>query len=180
MRSEPGLHPLLVLFLAPFAGALVTLSLAPFDFWPAGIISCAIYAFLLCTCSLREAVWRSWLFGLGLFGSGVSWVYVSIHVYGGAGVVLASFLTVLFCAGLAVLFQVSFGWFYVRFVRALPGGEAFRQHMNTLDRIDEQLRAVNDFFEQLSQSHDRLPEADTRDLANTDTADQEAASCMAS
>ncbi len=122
MRSEPGLHPLLVLFLAPFAGALVTLSLAPFDFWPAGIISCAIYAFLLCTCSLREAVWRSWLFGLGLFGSGVSWVYVSIHVYGGAGVVLASFLTVLFCAGLAVLFQVSFGWFYVRFVRALPGG----------------------------------------------------------
>lgn len=122
MRIDPGLHPLLVLFLAPFAGALVTLSLAPFDFWPAGIISCAIYAFLLCTCSQREAVWRSWLFGLGLFGSGVSWVYVSIHVYGGAGVILASFLTVLFCAGLAVLFQVSFGWFYVRFVRALPGG----------------------------------------------------------
>ena len=42
-------------------------------------------------------------------------------------------------------------------VRALPGGEAFRSRMNTLDRIDEQVRAVSDFFEQLSQTHDRLP-----------------------
>ena len=122
MNSEPGLHPLLVLVLAPLAGALVTLSLAPFDLWPAGILSCALYAYLLCTCSLRQALWRSWLFGLGMFGSGVSWVYVSINVYGGAGPVLATFLIVLFCAGLSLLFQVSFGWFYVRFVRALPGG----------------------------------------------------------
>lgn len=122
MKSEAGLHPLLVLFLAPFAGALVTLSLAPFDFWPAGIISCAIYAYLLCTCSVREGIWRSWLFGLGMFGSGVSWVYVSIDVYGGAGAPLATFLIVLFCAGLSLLFQASFGWFYVRYVRALPGG----------------------------------------------------------
>ena len=122
MKTEPGLHPLLVLFLAPFAGALITLSLAPFNLWPLGIISCALYAYLLCTCSVREGVWRSWLFGLGMFGSGVSWVYVSIHDYGGAGPVLATFLIVLFCVGLSLLFQVSFGWFYVRFVRALPGG----------------------------------------------------------
>ena len=122
MKTEQGLHPLLVLLLAPFAGTLVTLSLAPFNLWPAGIISCALYAYLLCTCSVRQGIWRSWLFGLGMFGSGVSWVYVSIDVYGGAGPVLAGFLIILFCAGLSLLFQVSFGWFYVRFVRALPGG----------------------------------------------------------
>jgi len=122
VKPEAGLHPLLVLLLAPLAGALVTLSLAPFDWWPAGIISCALYAYLLCTCSVREGIWRSWLFGLGMFGSGVSWVYVSINVYGGAGPLLAGFLIVLFCAGLSLLFQVSFGWFYVRYVRALPGG----------------------------------------------------------
>ena len=122
MKTAQGLHPLLVLLLAPFAGALITLSLAPFNLWPAGIISCALYAYLLCTCSLREGIWRSWLFGLGMFGSGVSWVYVSIEVYGGAGPLLAGFLIILFCAGLSLLFQVSFGWFYVRFVRALPGG----------------------------------------------------------
>ena len=84
MNTAPGLHPLLVYVLAPFAGALVTLSLAPFDLWPAGIISCALYAYLLCTCSARQGIWRSWLYGLGMFGSGVSWVYVSIDVYGGA------------------------------------------------------------------------------------------------
>ena len=104
MKTEAGLRPLLVLFLAPFAGILVTLSLAPFDLWPLGIISCALYAYLLCTCSVREGVWRSWLFGLGMFGSGVSWVYVSIHDYGGAGPVLATFLIVLFCVGLSLLF----------------------------------------------------------------------------
>tara|TARA_R110001599_G_scaffold353881_1_gene602102 strand:+ start:96928 stop:98445 length:1518 start_codon:yes stop_codon:yes gene_type:complete len=122
MKNGQGLHPLFVLLLAPFAGALITLSLAPFNLWPAGIVSCALYAYLLCTCSVREGIWRSWLFGLGMFGSGVSWVYVSIDVYGGAGPLLAGVLIILFCAGLSVLFQVSFGWFYVRFVRALPGG----------------------------------------------------------
>lgn len=121
MTTSPRLHPLLVLLLAPLAGALVTLSLAPFGLWPAGILSCALYAYLLCTCSLREAIWRGWLFGLGLFGSGVSWVYVSIQVHGSAPVPLALFLIVLFCAGLA-LFQAAFAWCYVRFVRPLPGG----------------------------------------------------------
>lgn len=110
-----------VLLLAPLAGALVTLSLAPFDLWPAGIISCALYCYLLCTCDARQALWRGWLFGLGLFGSGASWVYVSIHVYGYASVPLAALLTVLFCAGLALL-HALFGWCYVRLVRPLPGG----------------------------------------------------------
>jgi apolipoprotein N-acyltransferase len=121
MKTEFRLHPLLVLMLAPVAGILVTLSLAPFGLWPAGILSCALYAYLLCTCSSQQAIWRGWLFGLGLFGSGVSWVYVSIHVHGAASVPLAAFLIVLFCAGLA-LFQAAFAWCYVRFVRPLPGG----------------------------------------------------------
>ena len=116
-----ALGTLYVLLLAPFAGALVTLSLAPFDLWPAGILSCFFYAFLLCTCDTRQALWRGWLFGLGLFGSGVSWVYVSIHVHGNASVPLAVFLTGLFCAGLALLHSL-FAWTYVRFVRSLPGG----------------------------------------------------------
>jgi apolipoprotein N-acyltransferase len=121
MTTDTGLHPLRVLIMAPLAGALVTLSLAPFDLWPASIASCVLYAYLLCTCSRGQAVWRGWLFGLGLFGSGVSWVYVSIHVHGHAPVPLAAFLTVLFCAGLALL-HALFAWCYVRLVRPLPGG----------------------------------------------------------
>ena len=111
----------LVLLLAPAAGGLVTLSLAPFHLWPAAILACALYALLLASCSARQALWRGWLFGAGLFGSGASWVYVSIHVYGDAGVPLALALTVLFCAGLALLHTLQ-AWLYVRFLRPLPGG----------------------------------------------------------
>jgi apolipoprotein N-acyltransferase len=121
MNRENSLHPLVVLLLAPAAGAMITLSLAPFDLWPAGILGCALFAYLLCTCSERAAIWRGWLFGLGLFGSGVSWVYVSIHVYGYAAVPLAAALTVAFCAALALL-HALFAWCYVRYFRALPGG----------------------------------------------------------
>jgi apolipoprotein N-acyltransferase len=100
---------------------MITLSLAPFNVWPAGILSCAVYAWLLCTCSERQALWRGWLYGLGLFGTGASWVYVSIHVHGNASVPLALVLTGLFCAGLALL-HCLFAWSYVRFIRLLPGG----------------------------------------------------------
>jgi apolipoprotein N-acyltransferase len=110
-----------VLVLAPLAGGLVTLSLAPFALWPSAILGCAIYAYLLASCSPRQALWRGWLFGLGLFGSGASWVYVSIHVYGNASVALAAALTVLFCAGLALLHALQ-AWLYTRVVRPLPGG----------------------------------------------------------
>ncbi len=46
------------------------------------------------------------------------------------------------------------GWF----VRPLPGGEAFRAHMNTLQSCAAQLAAVDEFFGGLSQQMDRLPE----------------------
>jgi tRNA-dihydrouridine synthase B len=43
-------------------------------------------------------------------------------------------------------------------VRSLPGGEAFRAAMNTLERCDAQLRAVATFFDELAQAHPLLPE----------------------
>ena len=119
--ERTGLSPLAILFLAPASGALITLSLAPFDWWPCGVLSCAILAYLLSNCAPGQAFWRGWLAGLALFGSGVSWVYVSIHVHGHAPIALAVFLTVAFCTGLALLSGL-FAWCYVRFVRPLPGG----------------------------------------------------------
>lgn len=110
-----------VLLLAPLGGALVTLSLAPFELWPAAVLGCAIYAYLLASCSTRQAIWRGWLFGAGMFGTGVSWVYVSIHVYGNASIPLAVALTALFCAGLALLHALQ-AYLYARVIRPLPGG----------------------------------------------------------
>ncbi len=117
----PGLSPLLIILLAPLSGSLVTLSLAPFDWWPAGIASCSLLAWLLSTCGSGQAFWRGWLYGLGLFGTGASWVYVSIHVHGHASAILAGILTALFCAGLALVLAL-FAWCYARFIRSLPGG----------------------------------------------------------
>ena len=45
-------------------------------------------------------------------------------------------------------------------VRALPGGEAFRAHMNAIESAAAQWQAVADFFDELAQAHERLPQAD--------------------
>lgn len=45
-------------------------------------------------------------------------------------------------------------------VRALPGGEDFRRHMNTLEQCDAQLQALADWFDRLADTHERLPLAD--------------------
>ena len=66
-------------FIAAVAGILFTLAFAPFN--------CAYLApvalSLLFACwqdsTPRRAMLRSYLFGLGSFGLGVSWVYISIH-----------------------------------------------------------------------------------------------------
>ena len=57
--------------------------------------------------------WRTGLaYGLGFFGVSVSWVYVSIHVYGPTPVWLAALLTALFCGGLALLHGFQASLFY--------------------------------------------------------------------
>jgi tRNA-dihydrouridine synthase B len=56
-------------------------------------------------------------------------------------------------------------------VRALPGGESFRAFMNTLETSDSQVRAVTDWFDQLADTHHRLPA--TRHAANEELIEQE-------
>jgi len=51
-------------------------------------------------------------------------------------------------------------------VRALPGGEVFRAHMNTLDDCKAQIDAVDHWFEALAQSHERLPARAADDHGN--------------
>ena len=44
-------------------------------------------------------------------------------------------------------------------VRTLPGGEAFRARMNLLERCEDQLLALSDWFDRLADTHHRLPAA---------------------
>ena len=60
-------------------------------------------------------------------------------------------------------------------VHALPGGQAFRAAMNTLDSAAAQVAAVSTFFDELSQLHALLPQARaTSDAANADRLAQSA------
>ena len=53
------------------------------------------------------------------------------------------------------------------YLRALPGGEAFRQHINTLEDSATQWQAVADFLDALGSQMDRIPAA-TAALADTE------------
>ncbi|MEG0316779.1 MAG: tRNA dihydrouridine synthase DusB [Comamonas sp.] len=44
------------------------------------------------------------------------------------------------------------------YVRALPGGEELRQHINTIDDCQAQWQAVADYFDQLGLQMERLPQ----------------------
>lgn len=94
--------------LALIAGALLPLSFAPFFLWPLGIFSTAVFALLVCQQTPTRVFKRSFCFGLGLYGVGVSWVYVSIHFYGGASAFLAALLTLIFVSFLALVFSLPF------------------------------------------------------------------------
>ncbi len=67
-----------------------------------------------------RAAWRGFLYGLGLFGAGVSWVYVSLHHYGNMPAPLALFTVVLFVALLA-LYPAALGFVQARFFRCHRG-----------------------------------------------------------
>ena len=85
------------------AGAALPLALAPFHIWPLMLASAAaLFALLRLVQRPIQALWLGWLFGVGKYGVGASWIYVSIHVYGAAPPPLAAGLVALFVAGLAV------------------------------------------------------------------------------
>ncbi len=93
--------------IALLAGALTTLALAPYGIWPLALLSIALLYRGLRELTPRQAAWRGWWYGFGLFASGTSWVYVSIHDYGAASPPLAAFLTLGFVAGLGLLFALA-------------------------------------------------------------------------
>ncbi|WP_304640405.1 apolipoprotein N-acyltransferase [Pseudomonas sp.] len=104
--------------LAFAAGCLSTLSLTPFDIWPLALASAALLFIGLGRVDGAQAFWRGWFWGLGLFLSGVSWVYVSIHVHGSAPPVLAGLLTGLFVTGLALIPGLM-AWLWTRWLRPI-------------------------------------------------------------
>ncbi|GAB6140032.1 apolipoprotein N-acyltransferase [Methylosoma difficile] len=84
------------------AGVLFTLAFAPFDFAYFAPLSLSLLFAAWRNTSPLQAAWRGYCFGLGMFGLGVSWVYVSIHDFGGASMAVAVLMSAVFCAFWAI------------------------------------------------------------------------------
>jgi apolipoprotein N-acyltransferase len=90
------------------AGALFPFSLAPYSIWPAAIFSMATLFYALGNQTPKRAFWIATLFGMGMFGVGTSWVFVSMHSFGDVSIQFAIVGTVLFCLLNATVFAIPF------------------------------------------------------------------------
>ena len=121
--------------LALAAGALHALSLEPWRSPVAQVLSLALlFSLALRAPSARSAGWLGWCFGLGWFTIGISWVYISMHVYGQMPAPIAALATFAL-AGFLSIYPALALWSAHRIARsmaarsllALPGAFALAE-----------------------------------------------------
>lgn len=84
------------------SGLLIPFGFAPFHLPGLAILGIAILFFQLNSASKQQSFFLGFIFGLGFFGFGISWIYVSIHDHGYFHPIIAGFFTLLFVAYLAL------------------------------------------------------------------------------
>lgn len=89
-------------FLSFSAGLIGVLAFAPFHLYPLMLVSLTMLLWVFQRSNTPQAFRRGFCYGLGFFGAGISWVYVSVHTFGDAPALFAVLLTILFVAVLAL------------------------------------------------------------------------------
>lgn len=79
-------------------GCITTLGFAPFGWWPLSLLALAALFVLLQNATIKRSVLLAWLFAMGHFVSGVYWIFISTHIYGGAPAWLGVLLVLALCA----------------------------------------------------------------------------------
>lgn len=105
---KPSLKTYLITCLA---GLFSILGFAPFHLPGALIVGIAVLFYISNIYTKNSSFFIGFFYGLGYFGAGVSWVYVSIHDYGHLHPLLAAFITFIFILYLSLFFAVML-WAY--------------------------------------------------------------------
>lgn len=100
--------------LAFAAGLLAVFGFAPFGLFPLTVLALTVlFTQWLRSENARVAAKLGFVFGAGLFGAGVCWIYVALHDYGDMPLPLALLATALF-AGVLTLFPAMAGYLQAR------------------------------------------------------------------
>ena len=89
-------------FLALICGVIFSFGFAPFDLWLISVLSVAVLVRLLNKSSNKEAFLLGYAFGFGMWLSGISWLYVSIHYHGNVSIIGSSLIILIFISILSL------------------------------------------------------------------------------
>ncbi|MFT6791729.1 MAG: apolipoprotein N-acyltransferase [Cellvibrionaceae bacterium] len=119
------MHPALAILLCFVSGVLTPFGIAPFQIsWLSLLGLAGLITGLHSAGSKNRCLIYAFSYGLGYFGIGVSWVFVSIYEHGSSSLPLALALTSIFIVFVAFLFAAPFyglGFFKEGTLRSLVG-----------------------------------------------------------
>ncbi|URJ30067.1 apolipoprotein N-acyltransferase [Blochmannia endosymbiont of Camponotus sp.] len=68
-------------FIVLLFGAFGVLGFSPYNFWPASIISLTVLLKKVLDSTWKQVIWYAFFWGIGFFGSGLQWIYISIDQF---------------------------------------------------------------------------------------------------
>ena len=102
------------------AGLILPFSFAPYNIWYIAIISPAVFVVIVKLQPLKESCLIGWLYGVGFFGFGASWIHISLHQFGIPNYFFSIGLTGIFVALMAT-YLMFYSWALKLFlVRGVP------------------------------------------------------------
>jgi len=95
-------------------GAITPLAFSPYDIHIIALMTPAVLIYIWLNSSARSALIYGFMFGLGMFGVGISWLHISINLFGGVNFAGAILFTLIFVAVIAA-FPALAAYLSVRF-----------------------------------------------------------------
>jgi apolipoprotein N-acyltransferase len=123
------------------SGAFLPLAFSPFNIYSIGFILPAILLLIWLRTNAKSAFWSGWLFGIGFFGTGASWIYISIHEFGNSTTFLSTIITFIFVIWMGSYFAI-FGYIFKKLFSRLSESKQCLLVFPALWVLFEYLRSV--------------------------------------